>query len=294
MAPRSLTDRAIDRLERESSTTSKRKFSQMVDLFDRPNLVSEGDSWFDYPPRKLIGKRPSNIIDHIQKKTKGKVNLLRMESNADEITQIMSKNQRHTLTKLLHNYHARGKPIDVLFFSGGGNDVVGKWDLIRFLKPFKPGFTAEQCIHRARFQNKLKQIELAFLELIEIRNQFSPDTVIITHGYDIPYVSGKGAKFWGIKFSGPWIKPAMVARGIPENLRRPVIKIMMKTLGTNLLSLQARPAARNKLLVAKTFGTLGAESDWANELHPTSKGFKPIAAKVYSELRSVVAGLPNW
>ncbi len=83
MAHRSRTDRAVSKLRRRKSTTSKKKFSRMVDLFDRPNLVSEGDSWFDYPPRKLFSSRPSNIIDHIEEKTKGKVNFLRMESNAD-------------------------------------------------------------------------------------------------------------------------------------------------------------------------------------------------------------------
>ncbi|MEE8371196.1 MAG: hypothetical protein V3R73_03540, partial [Sphingomonadales bacterium] len=269
-------------------------FEQMVDLFRRPNLVAEGDSWFDYPPRKLVGKKPSNVIDHIEDRTWKKVNLLRMESNGDEVTQILSKKQRHALTKLLRKYQKKGKPIDVLFFSGGGNDVVGKLDMIRFLNPFKQGFSARDCINASHFGNKVRQIRLAFLELIHIRNQFSPGTVIITHNYDIPYVTGKGSKFWGIKFSGPWIKPAMKELGIPENLRRPVIELIMKDLAAGLETLRTAPEARGKFLVAPTLGTLQAESDWENELHPTSDGFDPIAEKVYAELRSVVPGLPNW
>lgn len=286
--------RKLVELRKAASTTSKSDFARMVKNFDRPNIIVEGDSWFDYPRKALIAGPPSNIILHIQRKTRGKVNMLCLASNGDEMTAMMSGEQRHTLTKLLHKYQEMKKPIDVLFYSGGGNDVVGKWDLERFLKPHKPGFSADQCVNKPRLKNKIRQIELAYIELLEIRNQYSPDTVIITHTYDIPYANGKGAKFLGIKFTKPWLKPAMDKMKVPENLRHDVCRILIETMGSSLISLQTHSASKGKFKVAKTRGTLSSESQWKDEIHPKSAGFKLIAAKVYKELRAIVSDLPNW
>lgn len=287
-------ENSLQKLKRLSSTTNKLKFERMVKNFERPSIIVEGDSWFDYPPKAIVAGAPSNILKWIEKKTKGKVNILCLQSNGDEMTGMMSGEQRHILTSLLDKYQKMGKPINVLLYSGGGNDVVGKWDLERFLNVYKPGFTAKQCVDMKKLKNKTKQIELAYLELFAIRNQYSPDTDIITHTYDIPFASGKGAKFLGKKFGKGWLKPAMENAGIPAELRREVCQVLMETLRDSLQALQSRPSANGQFKVTETQGTLNSKSHWLNEIHPTSGGFKLIAAKVYKTLRQSITGLPNW
>ncbi len=162
----------------------------MVKTFNRPSIISEGDSWFDYP-KKLLSDKPSNIIDHVHNQTKGKVNLLRMESNGDEATEMLSGDQRHRLTEILFKSTEMGKQVDVLFFSAGGNDIVGDWDLERFLVRYRRGMAPKDCINRETFDEKLCQIELAYNELLNVCFQYSPKTVVISHTYDLPYVTGK-------------------------------------------------------------------------------------------------------
>ena len=119
-----LTGDQRDRAKGNGSTSSRNRFLRMVKTFNRPSIISEGDSWFDYP-KKLLSDKPSNIIDHVHNQTKGKVNLLRMESNGDEATEMLSGDQRHRLTEILFKSTEMGKQVDVLFFSAGGNDIVG-------------------------------------------------------------------------------------------------------------------------------------------------------------------------
>ena len=279
-------------LKRRSSTTSQREFATMLREFERPSFISEGDSWFDYPS-KFGSKKPANIIDHIQRRTRGKVSLLRMESNGDEVTGMMSGKQRHTITKLLHRYAEKGTPISVLFYSGGGNDVVGEWDMERFLRPYRSGATAAQCLNQVQVKNKLRQIELAYLELIDIRNQYSPGTAIVGHTYDIPFITGIPAKYLIFR-SGPWITPAMETRGIPQRLRRPVIRLLFEQLRSKLLSLQDKSVSRGTVRIADTVEILHQKDQWLNEIHPTSEGFELIAERVYAEVRTILPDLPDW
>lgn len=285
-----LTDTQLAKLP---STRNGHEFARMMRTFDRPSVISEGDSWFDYPPGIGSGS-PSNIIAHIERKTRGRLNHYRLSSSGDELAQIMARKQRHRLIELLAKYAKRGTPIDVLLFSAGGNDVVGDSDLERFLRDYQTGFSAQQCIHPLRFSNKIKQLEYGFRELIDIRNQYSPRTVIITHTYDVPFITGKGAKYLGKTWSGPWLSPAMKDRRIPKNLQRAVGRVLIEALQQNLLKLSKLSVAKGRFLVADTVGTLAAEPEWLNEIHPRPAGFGKIAKAVYAEMRTVIPGLPTW
>ena len=284
--------RRISALKRKKSVSSLVDFETLLrECPDRLRIVSEGDSWFDYP-RKLFGKAPMNIIDHIEVKTKGVANVLRLESNGDEIVQMLAYKQRQKLTKLLNKYQLKGKPIDLLFFSGGGNDIVGDWDFERFLLPFQRGFSAEDCINRVAFNVKLKQIEMAFRELINIRDQYSPDTIIVTHTYDIPFVTGKPARYLGINVGGPWLTPGFIARDVPPNMRRAVVRIMLGDLGRIMTDLETELGAAGRFCAARTQGTLVSEDEWLNEIHPRKDGFGLVAEKVYAKAKAAEPDLP--
>jgi hypothetical protein len=281
-----MSAQSVERLKRKSKTSSKREFIQMRERFpERLNIVSEGDSWFAYPPKWLIAGKPSNLISHISKWTKKKANFYSMASNGDEAVDMVSGKQKHQLVDVLrwHTKRRNRKPVDILLFSGGGNDVVGSNDFERFLNPDGASYTAaEQCVNISRLDRKVKQIGLAFQELLDIRDHYSPETVVITHTYDYPYSSLVGGIFLGglIKTKA-WMKRFMDEANIKEELQADVIKIFMEKIGVELLSIN-----RDKFIVVETRGTLLGESEWLNEIHPTPNGFKAIAHKVFEKMKS--------
>ena len=282
-----------NRLRNLKKTSVKSDFTKMQQWFpDRISIVSEGDSWFAYPPKWLLAGKPSNLVAHISKFTHSKANFYSMASNGDEAVDMVSGKQKHQLVEILRWYKKgqNRKPVDLLLFSGGGNDVVGENDFERFIKPYRNSYTTgEQCINLPRLKRKAKQIALAFEELIDIRDHYSPDTLIVTHTYDYPYPSLTGGEFLGglIKTKA-WMKRFMDEQGIKVNLQADVIRVFMDTLGDSLIQLESRRSG--KFIVVDTRGTLRGKKEWLNEIHPTSEGFKQLASKMYEKMQEA---LPN-
>jgi len=276
-------------------TGSARDFAWLLKKTDRVNIVTEGDSWFAYPPKWLIAGPNSNIIDWIVVSIRGKdkANLLRLASNGDEAVNIIAGEQKHQVASILKT----NNKVHLLLFSAGGNDVVGKWDMERLLNRHESGFTAEQCIRQDRLKRKLQQITLAYKELLEIRNDYSPDTMVITHTYDHLTPSDDGASFlWGLVRTKPWIQPYMKAKGIPDELQAPVCQILLERMASCLHVVARSTVAKGRLVVVDTQGTLtpGHGRDWLNEIHPTSKGFKRIAKKIYAAMKELEPSLPAF
>ena len=112
---------------------------------------------------------------------------------------------------------------------------------------------------------------------------------MITHCYDYPYPSLKGARFWGgIYKTNSWMKPYMDAAGIPEELQRPVVTLFMDTLAEGLRKLEQ---SRSHFSAVDTRGTLSRKDQWVNEIHPDSGGFGLLAKEVLAEMRSKIPGL---
>jgi hypothetical protein len=257
---------------------------------NRPNIVAEGDSWFAYPPSWLVGK-PPNLISHISGWSKGKANFYSMASNGDEAVDMVSGKEKHKLVEVLrwHTKRQGRKPVDLLLFSGGGNDVVGENDYERFIRPFKPGYTARECLRINRLKRKTKQIGLAYQELADIRDHYSPTTVIMTHTYDYPCASLQGMNFLGglIKNKG-WMKRYMDAVNIPEKLQTSVIREFMDMMANESLAVAQ---SRDKIVVVDTRRTLLNKIDWLNEIHPNRHGFSAIASKMYVQIEKLFPAL---
>ena len=265
----------LQRLRAAPSVSSVHDFKYQIRQFERPSIVAEGDSWFEYP--RTWNQKPGNIIDHIQRWTKGKVNLLRLGASGDEATEMLSRKQRHRMTKLLDETAKSTRPVDLLLFSAGGNDLLGDWDLVRFVLPYRAGVPMERLFHKARLNQKLKQVELAHRELLTIRNHYSAKTIIVTHTYDRAIPSNVGVRFLGKNIAGPWIKPALDDAGFPEGaIQRKAARHLLERLSTTLRSLESSSEARGRFFVAHTHG-LVKDNEWRNEIHPTPRGFKRVA-----------------
>lgn len=261
----------------------------------RIGIVSEGDSWFAYPRKWIAFGADINIIHHLADKiaSTDSVNLLRLASNGDEAVDMTSGKQFKKLYRILKTNR---EYIRLLLFSGGGNDIVGKDDMLPLLNEYSSNMDYLDCINLSRFEQKLEAITLSYRRLIALCEDIAPETKIVTHCYDIAKPWDQGAEFfWGLIKSKPWVYPYMVRRGIPRNLHLPVIEHMLKTFGERLLELANEGGINDRLVVVDTQGTLrpGSKKDWLNEIHPTESGFKKIYNKVYREMRDLEPGLPH-
>jgi hypothetical protein len=248
----------------------------------KPNLriLPEGDSWFEYPLPITHG---DGVIYQLEQLLGYEV--ANMARHGLEVEQMMGLAIRQDIIARLTDDRVR---FDALLFSGGGNDIVGDQFCI-WLKDFPPVPPPEQMLDTNAVNSDLAILEAEYRELLNIRNQYSPDTVVFTHAYDFSPIIGKGV--CGV---GPWLKPSLnyayehlgVANPDPAD-EFVVVKTVLRMFGTMLNRIAADPTV-DKFVVVPTQGTLIPDaSDWQNEIYPSSAGFIKIAKKFQAALANV-------
>lgn len=290
----------LQKLKRRKSVKTFSDFKYLArTLRDRVNLVAEGDSWFAYPPKGLIAGPATNVIDYVQRWAAPKANLLRLASNGDEATAMLSGKQRHLMTELLDYCTGIHRPVDAILFSAGGNDVVGRWDVARFLRPYQAGRSAAWHLRDdeavSPLDVKVAQIELVYVELCHLCAEYSPSTKVVTHTYDEIHPSDVGFKLFGsIPIGKSWLRHYMEKKkGIHDRpLQKEIADLLLGRLHASLIALESDPRTAGRLRVVDTHGILPDPHWWQNEIHPTAKGFEKIAKPIYRALRQEVAGLP--
>ncbi|MBN1832081.1 MAG: hypothetical protein JW896_08210 [Deltaproteobacteria bacterium] len=150
-----------------SSTGSLGEFAEMCRTYKkRTSVVSEGDSWFAYPPKWIIAGGTSNIISFLKKMDK--FNFLEMARNGDEIVDILSGDSKFDILKAISE-----NPVDFLLISGGGNDLVGSYDFEFLLRRNENGTKATDFINKQRFDRKISQITNAYADLVDYCSEYS-------------------------------------------------------------------------------------------------------------------------
>jgi hypothetical protein len=244
-------------------------------------ILAEGDSWFEYP---LPAGRGDGVIYQLQKLLGYRI--ANMAHHGLEVEQMLGLSMRQEIISRLTDPKVN---FDALLFSGGGNDIVGDQFCI-WLKDSPPIVPPEQMLDTNAVSAALAILEAEYRELIDIRDQFSRDTVIFVHAYDFPPVTGKKA----CGLVGPWLKPSLdyayrhlgVANPDPND-EFLVVKTVMQMFAA-MLNRIAKDANVEKFVVVPTQGTLSPDdSDWQNEIHPSSAGFTKIATKFEAALASV-------
>ena len=238
---------------------------------DRPrSIVAEGDSWFRY----IVGKA---LIYHIDVRPRNEV--LNLASPGDEVRDMMTPKQLNRLKRVLKSGPTRGRKFDAFLFSGGGNDLLGDGRFRLWLNDYESGMTAHDVVNQSTLQKMLQYLEDRYEEIISVRDEQSPRTPMYLHSYD--FAQPTGTPVCG---RGPWLKPGLDSRKVPLKLQPDVVAEFLKFF-SNMLT---RIAKRNDNVThVLTQGTLSPE-EWANEIHPTSAGFKKIASRIAKMLEADV------
>lgn len=241
-----------------------------------PTIMVISDSWFWYPIDNLAieigGAMPNQT-------------LVVVGNNGAEAAQWSDKLRK----SIDFAYKMYGSSVQALMLSGGGNDVAGTSDFLRILQDnCSKATTATECFRPGQPDAIIAKIIGAYKEVILRFRAYNPSAPIFMHNYDNAWPTGKG--FFG---PGDWLKVPMDLAKVPRDmaLRRDLFRTLIASLRTAQLALAKDKAlGPGRLVAIKSAGTMPEPSDptaqnddqwWANELHPTPKGFRLLAAKAF-------------
>lgn len=231
-----------------------------------PRIVSEGDSWFSFPfPER------GNLIDVLERSMR-RAALLRLERSGDSMAAMLSPRAKSRLGYRLGHYR-----VDLLLFSGGGNDVVGARSFATLLAP-------GAGLVDAAVEERLDRIEERYLELVALRDAFRRECTIVAHGYDYPIPADRGVRQLGLRLTRPWMHPALVEGGILEPAaQRAIARELIDRFHARLESVAARCP---RFVAIDLRGTLGP-ADWGDEIHPTRAGFAKLGRRLERVVREL-------
>jgi hypothetical protein len=228
-------------------------------------LISEGDSWFDYPPHP-------NIIDWLD--SEGFWAIKRFEKSGDTLQNIASD---ANLARIAGT--AQKEKTEAILLSAGGNDLFTeipekpdlRW-IWRVLTPFDPSKTAAEHVNRIQWDETKTELRQSFVKVIGALGEYAP---ILMHGYDYLTASGEKAMYDGFHPAGPWILPSMQDRGIDDpNLQTAVLRVLIDEVNEIIGALEMTHP--DSMIYVDLRGTLRPGLDWMNEIHPTEDGFQKV------------------
>lgn len=233
-----------------------------------PSVIFLGDSWFWYP----VGNLPLSIHGAFSEH-----DFLVVGRNGSEAAEWKDK-YRKDIDGAFKFY---GDAAQALILSGGGNDVAGAADFLKIINAnCAKASTVQDCYQPGQPESLLSNLFGHYKAVILKFRARNPNAPVVLHNYDNAWPTGKG-------FFGPsdWLKVPMVTAQAPKELRRDLFKDLIEQL-QGMHKALAKDKSVGQVLALKTAGTLPeapdeAESWWANELHPSMKGFQLIADKKF-------------
>lgn len=240
-----------------------------------PRILIEGDSWADHP---LV----SNLGWSLHQYLKNQAHFLNISSSGDLIYDMARGKQFRKLKAYLKSSVFN---FDLLFLSGGGNDILvnenDKYKLSAFLQT-SSGNDPQSYIKEDVWNRSLGRVEQSYTRILEMASEVSPTLKIVTHSYDYIYPRNISGDIIVIPdVLGPWVWPVMRRKGITEQeLQRKIIAYLLDQMKLMLDSLAGK---YSQLTIVDTLGTLPTYENWGvnvphweDEIHPDSKGFAKL------------------
>lgn len=236
----------------------------------KPVLVSEGDSWFQFP--FLI----DDVIDHL-----GDDFLIwSLDAAGDTSDNMVNRAPEYRAGLELQ----KANNVAGFLFSAAGNDVIGE-DLLgvpvlgNLLKPFDPTKDPAGHIDQAQLASILVRLETDYRKVIAtIRaGDDFPELPIFFHGYDYAIPGGfPGDNRHPIYAKqDEWLGGPMAEKGIVKPpFQRAIVRLLIDALYDMLFRVAATDP---NVFIIDVRGTL-QDGDWADEIHANSAAFKRIAA----------------
>ena len=239
-------------------------------------LIAEGDSWFDYPFHDVLSDLEDQYgfdVESVAHKGDTVEGMAFSDGQLDDFSRCVSKVLRGGV-----------RPRAILL-SGGGNDVAGEEFpiLLNHATSSSPGLN--NSVLTGVIDERLSDAYVTILTAITevCRQQIGTLIPIVVHGYDYPVADGRG--FWGGwgPLPGPWLEPGFRKKGYASMAYRAQVCVQLIDRFNQMLARIAGkgPFAHVRHLDLRNTLARGAtyKDWWANELHPTEKGFKEVTRK---------------
>lgn len=253
-----------------------RRFIRAVGPKGVATLVAEGDSWFDYLWYDILNMLESKHGFDVESVAHAGDRMEDMAYTGGQLAKF-----RKVLEKMLR----RGELPKAILLSGGGNDVAGDefFMLLNHAASTSPGLNED--VVRGVIDVRIKDAYVAMVSAVtELCVKTTGHTIpIIVHGYDWPVPDGRGfGDGWPVPgLPGPWLRPGFMRKGFksqPQNQNTMRVLIdrfnrMVKSVASGLAHVRFVDL-RGTLPGGSTY-----QDWWANELHPTQKGFEAVAAR---------------
>ena len=230
----------------------------------RPQLLSEGDSWFQHPTI-------ADIIDHVSK-----FYPVHCLSAAGDTMRNWAREGK------IFAAIAERQPA-VLLLSGGGNDILGE-DMRKFLaEKFDDAAEGE---HSERFFGQIFGQELdAIVEIY--RTVFSwlranyPQVQVLIHGYDYPRPLAADTK------KTSWLGKYLTEKNILRAKdRTAAIHYMMDQFNQELEKVAAEFPEQVYYLDLRG---IVRDDQWNDEIHPDDNGFQDVAQRFILKINELLA-----
>jgi endonuclease G len=252
-----------------------------------PVLVSEGDSWFQFP--LLL----EDVIDQLS----DAFNIWSVDAAGDTLENMVVANPEY-----LQALNAQAGLAKAFLFSGGGNDFLGADEdgrsvLSRVLKRFEKDRPAPWYLETDAFASELRFAEQCYAKVFVAVARAVPGLPVICHGYDYA-IPGGGAgdpRHPVYAAQDQWIGAPMRALGIEDPaLQRAIVRLMIDRFNERLLALcgGSGSGAHANAWYVDARGTLPSIAQWADELHPNDGGFGLVAEKFRATIARAAPGLP--
>jgi hypothetical protein len=243
-------------------------------------IIAEGDSWFSFP--KWLR---TNLFLEIEAWTDTTAATWSLARNGDTVAEMMYGQQYETLRRIFSDATL---PMDALLFSGGGNDLVAE-NLPNFLNTYRDGMQWMDCVNMPFLDLRFQEVMNAYNRLADLRDAYRPGIYIFTHAYDFAVPSGKGVRIL-MFVRGGWLQKQFLKKGVrSDDYQQEIITYIL----TRFAALMERiEKERSGFVYVRTQGILNKDTDWGDELHPTTAGFKKIAYVMKKALKQKFDVLP--
>lgn len=245
-------------------------------------LVAEGDSWFDYPGLDVLRSLEDDFGYDVESVAHAGDRVESMAWGKDQLIKFSA-----AIEKLIRNGHT---PTAILL-SGGGNDVAGDQFGLLINHINSPGAGLNESIVRGVIDERSRDAYIHILAAVtalceEKAGQRIP---ILVHGYGYAVPDGRGFLGGWWLLPGPWLEPGFRDKGFDRmDDRRPLVKKLIDRFN-DMLKGVAATAELSHVKYVDLRGVLPSgpaeyKRWWANELHPTDRGFRAVAGEFVKKL----------
>ena len=269
------------------------KFFDISEHFpDRPVLVSEGDSWLQFPI--LIKEVIDQLLPDYNIWSLGAAGA----TLHDMIHGPPGKGGFEFLAEL-RRHQARVK---AFIFSGAGNDIIGDDPAtgLPMLEGLLNNFNGDEGdvaghINASELNARIAQLSSGYTRIVQLvrAEPGFEDLPIVFHGYDyaFPYpASNNDPRNPRYAKKDQWLGRAFAARAIESpDLRRKIVMALIDRLYTMLFALRDMPG-QHDVHVVDCRGAMPRVEDWNDEIHGTSDGFVEVGNRFRTVLQGAIAG----